>query len=95
METNARAVIDTEMVEIVRNTIADVLSCDKEAIALESDIAGDLGADSLDRVSLIMALEDIFQQNVPGSVALQLETVEDIVRYVCSRKSTNAFCRNT
>jgi acyl carrier protein len=89
METN-EIVIEAEMVEKIRNTIAEVLCCDKEAIALESDIAEDLGADSLDRVSIIMALEDAFKQSVPGAVALQLATVGDIVRYVSSRKkSTN------
>ncbi len=66
--------------EKVRKLIAEELSIDEAKISLESRLAEDLGADSLDAVELIMALEDEFGVEVSDEVAQGIRTVGDIVK---------------
>lgn len=66
--------------EKVRKLIAEELSIDEAKITLESRLAEDLGADSLDAVELIMALEDEFGVEVSDEVAQSIRTVGDIVK---------------
>lgn len=65
--------------EKVRKLIADELSIDEAKITLESRLSEDLGADSLDAVELIMALEDEFGVEVSDEIAQSIRTVGDIV----------------
>lgn len=66
----------------VKELIVDVLSADVEDIALTTDIQADLGADSLDIVDLIQAIEDEFGIDIPDADAQGIKTVGDIVSYV-------------
>ena len=66
--------------EKVRKLIADELSIDESKITLESRLSEDLGADSLDAVELIMALEDEFGVEVSDEIAQSIRTVGDIVK---------------
>ncbi len=66
--------------EKVRKLIADELSIDEAKITLESRLSEDLGADSLDAVELIMALEDEFGVEVSDEIAQSIRTVGDIVK---------------
>lgn len=68
----------------VKEIIADKLSLDADEIAMESSFVDDLGADSLDIVELIMALEDEFDMEIPDEEAEKISTVSDVVEYIRS-----------
>jgi len=71
-----------EIVEI----ISKQLKADPAQINAGTNIMEDLGADSLDVVELLMALEETFGVTVPDEDVPNLKTVEDIVGYVESRQ---------
>ena len=68
--------------ERVRTVVADVLGLDEDQVTMESDFAADLGADSLDAVELIMALEDEFGITITDEDAEEIRTVADAVKYI-------------
>ncbi|MDI9506895.1 MAG: acyl carrier protein [Bacillota bacterium] len=68
--------------EKVRKIIAKELNYNEEDIKLESKLSEDLGADSLDAVELIMAIEDEFGIQVSDDAAQKIRTVKDIVDYL-------------
>lgn len=68
--------------EKVKAIIADKLSIEEDEIAMESSFIEDLGADSLDIVELIMALEDEFELEIPDEEAENITTVADVVEYI-------------
>ena len=68
--------------ENVRNALAEQFEVDAESITLETSLIDDLGADSLDVVELIMALEDMFGITISDEDAAQLHTVSRIVDYL-------------
>lgn len=68
--------------EKLKEIIVTELGVDKEDITLEADLNDDLGADSLDAVELIMAIEDEFDLSVSDDVAQGLKTVKQIVDYI-------------
>ncbi len=68
--------------EKVRAIIAEELGIEEEEITLESDLADDLGADSLDAVELIMEIEQEFDVEIDDSAAQNIKTVKDIVDYL-------------
>ena len=70
------------MFEKVQAIIANELGIDKEKITLDSRLAEDLGADSLDAVELIMALEDEFGIEVDDEAATKIKKVSDIVEFL-------------
>lgn len=55
---------------------------DKSAISLETSFIDDLGADSLDVVELIMAIEEAFDIEIPDELAEEIVTVKDAVEYL-------------
>ncbi|WP_304339694.1 acyl carrier protein [Campylobacter ureolyticus] len=68
--------------EDVRDVVVEQLSVDADAVKLDSKIVEDLGADSLDVVELIMALEEKFDVEIPDSDAEKLLTIKDVVDYI-------------
>ncbi|CDF57913.1 acyl carrier protein [Thermobrachium celere] len=68
--------------ERVKERISEVLGIDPEDITMESSFIDDLGADSLDVVELIMALEDEFDLEIPDEEAEKIQTVGDVVEYI-------------
>ncbi|MEN2983745.1 MAG: acyl carrier protein [Dictyoglomaceae bacterium] len=68
--------------EKIKKIIVEQLRIDENLITMESSIADDLGADSLDAVELIMALEEEFGIDVPDEDTEKFKTVGDVVRYV-------------
>lgn len=66
----------------VRSIIADQLGLAEEDIKPESKFIEDLGADSLDIVELIMAMEEEFQTEIPDEEAEKIRTVGDAIEYV-------------
>lgn len=66
----------------VKVVVVEQLSIDADAVKMESKIIEDLGADSLDVVELIMALEEKFEVEIPDSDAEKLIKIEDVVNYI-------------
>jgi acyl carrier protein len=73
----------TNDIEIkVRAIIIKQLGVKDEEIALEKSFVDDLGADSLDIVELVMAMEDEFGFEIPDEEAESIRTVGDAVKYI-------------
>ncbi|AIO17941.1 Acyl carrier protein [Candidatus Izimaplasma bacterium HR1] len=72
--------------EKVQGIIVEELGCEKAQITLEAHLNDDLGADSLDAVELIMAIEDAFEINVSDEAAQKLTTVGKIVEFIEGEK---------
>lgn len=70
------------MFERVREVLADQLGLEETEIKPESRLKEDLGADSLDMVELIMAMEEEFNVDIPDEEAQNIRTVADAVDYV-------------
>ncbi|RCX20025.1 acyl carrier protein [Anaerobacterium chartisolvens] len=70
------------VLEKVKKIIAEQLGVEEEEVAMESSFIDDLGADSLDLVELIMALEEEFDIEIPDSEAEKITTVGDAVDYI-------------
>ncbi|QKF64124.1 acyl carrier protein [Campylobacter corcagiensis] len=68
--------------EKVRDVVVEQLSVSPDAVKLDSKIIEDLGADSLDVVELIMALEEEFDVEIPDSDAEKLISINDVVTYI-------------
>lgn len=66
----------------VKAVVVEQLSIDADAVKMESKIIEDLGADSLDVIELIMALEEKFEVEIPDSDAEKLIKIEDVVNYI-------------
>ena len=71
-----------EVFEKVKNVIIEQLGVAENNITLEASFIDDLGADSLDIVELIMALEEEFDIEIPDSDAEKVVTVGDVVEYI-------------
>ena len=69
----------------IKGIISEQLGVDEEEVKLETNLAKDLEADSLDAVEIIMAIEDEFDIEVPDEDAEKFATVNDIVSYVEAR----------
>ena len=68
--------------EKIKEIIADQLGVDEEEITSDARFIEDLGADSLDLVELIMALEEEFDLEIPDEDAEKISTVGDAVEYI-------------
>lgn len=66
----------------IKELVAEQLDVDDDKIELTSNIQDDLGADSLDVVDLVMAIEDEFSIDIPDEAVSNIKTVGDIVKYI-------------
>lgn len=69
----------------VKKIIAEQLGVEESKVVEDASIVGDLGADSLDTVELVMALEEHFDTEIPDEDAQKIITVKDAIEYVTSR----------
>ena len=76
-----------ETLEKVRSIVSDQLSVDAGEVKSDSNFQNDLGADSLDTVELVMALEEAFDIEIPDEAAEGIATVGDAVKYIEDKKS--------
>ena len=66
----------------VKKIVIDQLGVDEELVTANASFTDDLGADSLDAVELVMALEQEFNLEIPDEDAEKLTNIEDTVKYI-------------
>ena len=71
-----------EIFEKIKAIIVDQLGVAEASVTMEASFIDDLGADSLDIVELVMALEEEFDMEIPDSDAEKVVTVQDVVDYI-------------
>lgn len=69
----------------VKESLADILSCDADKIDMDTDLVRDLGVDSIDTVELIMAVEETYDITISDDDAQTLKTVSDVVEFIEER----------
>ena len=70
----------------VKKVVAEQLSINEADIKNESAFISDLGADSLDTVELVMALEDTFGIEIPDDQQEKIQTVQDAIDFIEAHK---------
>jgi acyl carrier protein len=78
-------VVSDSLKEQIRGLVSEQLGVDAAELSSESNILEDLGADSLDVVELVMAIEEAFDIEVPDEDAETMRTLGDVERYVSGR----------
>ena len=73
--------------ERVKEIVVEQLGVSADQVLPESKFVDDLGADSLDTVELIMALEEEFGTEIDDEDAEKLQTVDDVIKYIESNKT--------
>jgi acyl carrier protein len=71
--------------ERVKKIVVEQLGVKEEEVSNESSFVDDLGADSLDTVELVMALEEEFECEIPDEEAEKITTVQQAINYINSR----------
>ena len=78
-------VVAGDVQERVVRVVKDVLAIDGDGISLDAAITDELATDSLDQVTLFMALEDEFDATIPEEEIEQLKTIRNVVDYIAQR----------
>lgn len=73
---------DNNIEERVKKIIVDMLGVKPEDVYPEASFVNDLGADSLDTVELVMALEEEFETEIPDEEAEKINTVQAAIDYI-------------
>jgi acyl carrier protein len=76
-----------EITERVKAIIVEQLGVSLEDVKPAASFIEDLGADSLDIVELIMALEEEYELEIPDEDAEKIQTVDDVTKYIQSKQS--------
>jgi len=71
-----------EIVEKVKQIISEQLGVEEAEVTPSASFTDDLGADSLDQVELVMALEENFDIEIPDDAAEKVRTVQDAIDYI-------------
>jgi acyl carrier protein len=82
--------MSSSIFEDVKSIIVDQLEVDADQVKPEANFQDDLGADSLDTVELVMALEEKFDVEIPDEEAENILTVQAAVDYIESQITTKA-----
>ena len=75
---------EAKIFEQVKKVVVDQLGVSEGEVKKEASFVDDLGADSLDTVELVMALEEAFSIEIPDEEAEKIKTVGDTVNYILS-----------
>jgi len=73
--------------ERVKKIVIEQLGVTEDEVTIEASFVDDLGADSLDTVELVMALEEEFETEIPDEDAEKITTVQEAVNYVKAHSS--------
>lgn len=69
----------------VKKIVVEQLGVKEEEVTTDASFVDDLGADSLDTVELVMALEEEFETEIPDEEAEKIVTIKDAVNYIVNR----------
>lgn len=72
----------SDIAKRVKEIVAEQLGVEESQVLTESSFMDDLGADSLDTVELVMALEEEFDIEIPDEDAEKIQTVHDAIEYI-------------
>ena len=75
--------------EQVKSIVAEQLGVKEDEVTNDASFVDDLGADSLDTVELVMALEEEFETEIPDEDAEKITTVQQAIDFVNSRQSSS------
>ena len=79
-------IVKTNEIETrVKKIVVEQLGVKEEEVTVDASFVDDLGADSLDTVELVMALEEEFETEIPDEDAEKIVTIKDAVSYIVSR----------
>lgn len=81
---------ETEIFEKVQKIVSDQLGVETSKVVPDANFANDLGADSLDTVELVMALEEEFDIEIPDEAAEEIATVQAAVDYISNKVAASA-----
>lgn len=76
-----------EIQERIKSIIVEQLGVSLEEVTPQASFIEDLGADSLDIVELIMALEEEYDMEIPDEDAEKIQTVDDVTKYILAKQS--------
>jgi acyl carrier protein len=79
---NGKIIMNKEIFEKVKKIVAENLEVEESQVKPEASFANDLGADSLDTVELVMALEEEFEVEIPDEAAENIQTVGEAVNFI-------------
>jgi acyl carrier protein len=82
--------MSNKVADLVKKIIAEQLGVEKDKIVPEASFGDDLGADSLDTVELVMALEEGFETEIPDEDAQKILTVQDAINYIEARTAVES-----
>ena len=72
----------SEIADKVKSIVVEQLGVAEDQVTPEAKFVEDLGADSLDQVELVMALEEVFGAEIPDEEAEKLTTVGDAIKFI-------------
>jgi acyl carrier protein len=75
----------SSIAEQVKSIVAEQLGVQEEEVTNDASFVEDLGADSLDTVELVMALEEEFETEIPDEEAEKITTVQEAIDYITAR----------
>lgn len=81
---------ETEIFDKVQKLVAEQLGVEASEVTPQASFANDLGADSLDTVELVMALEEEFNIEIPDEAAEEIATVQSAVDYINNKVAASA-----
>jgi len=73
----------------VKSIVAEQLGVKEEEVTNQASFVDDLGADSLDTVELVMALEEEFETEIPDEDAEKIKTVQQAIDYITQRSASS------
>ena len=73
---------EQEIFEKVQKIVSEQLGVEKKEVTREANFSSDLGADSLDTVELIMAIEEEFEIEVPDNDAEKISTLSEVIDFI-------------
>lgn len=79
--------MSAEVFEKVQKIVSEQLGVNETEVKPEASFANDLGADSLDTVELVMALEEEFNIEIPDEAAEGIATVQDAVNFIVEKSA--------
>ncbi|AOX01634.1 acyl carrier protein [Moorena producens PAL-8-15-08-1] len=80
----------SEIFDKVQGIVSEQLDVEASEVKPEASFANDLGADSLDTVELVMALEEAFEIEIPDEDAEKIDTVDKAVKYIQEKVGAGA-----